>query len=93
MREVMGLFGFQMKINGEPRLAVAEIVAPGIPREKVVHVVRGEWARVVAPEVSQNRIECLGWEKVETAPEGWRPVKIRSAHPVIVWRPPGSAAG
>ncbi len=87
MGNVIGLFAFQMKVNGEPRPAVAEIIAPGIPSEKVVHVVRGEWANVVVPGVSQNRIECLGWERVEAAPEGWRPAKAMGANPVIVWRP------
>ncbi|MEO5717613.1 MAG: hypothetical protein ABIR29_03470 [Chthoniobacterales bacterium] len=87
MHEVTGLFAFQMKVNGESRPAIAEITAPGIPPEKVVHVVRGEWANLVVPGVSQNRIECLGWEKVEAAPAGWRPFKKTGAHPLIVWRP------
>lgn len=90
VNEVTGLFTFQMKVNGEPRPALAQIIEPGLPPEKVVHVVRGEWANLVAPGVSQNRIECLGWEKAEAAPEGWVPVKKTGANPVIVWRPAAS---
>lgn len=75
-----------MKVNGEARPAIAEIVAPGLAREKVVHVVRGEWANAIVPDVSQNRIECLGWERIQAAPEGWRPEKTHSANPVVVWR-------
>ena len=86
MNGITGLFSFQMKVNGEARPAIAEIVEPGIAREKVVHVVRGEWANLVVPGVSQNRIECLGWEKVESAPAGWKPAKKTGANPVIVWR-------
>ena len=86
MKCVTGLFSFQMKVNGETRPAIAEIIEPGIAPEKVVHVIRGEWANLVVPGVSQNRIECLGWEKVESAPEGWKPAKKTGANPVIVWR-------
>ncbi len=86
MSEVTGLFSFQMKVNGEARTAIAEIVAPGIAREKVVHVVRGEWANAIVPGVSQNRIECLAWERIPAAPEGWHPGKTQSANPVVIWR-------
>ena len=87
MSQVTGLFSFQMKVNGEPRPALAEIIRPGIPKEKVVHVVRGEWANVIVPGVSQNRIECRGWEPVGAAPAGWRRAKASGANPVILWRP------
>lgn len=86
MRGITGLFAFQMKVNGAPRPAIAEIIEPGIPLEKVVHAVRGEWANLVVPGVSQNRIECLGWETVAAVPAGWKPVKGMGANPVIVWR-------
>lgn len=86
MNEITGLFAFQMKVNGEARPALAEIVEPGIPHHKVVHVVRGEWANVVFPGISQNRIECLGWNQVEAGPTGWRPAKKTGANPVIIWR-------
>ena len=85
--QVTGLFAFKMKVNGEPRQAVVEIIAPGISSEKVVHAVRGEWANLIVPGVSQNRIECLGWDRVETAPEGWKPTKPIGPNPVIIWRP------
>ena len=87
MSAVTGLFAFKMKVNGEPRKAVVEITSPGISSEKVVHVVRGEWANLVAPGVSQNRIECLGWDSLEATPVGWKPVKAIGPNPVIVWRP------
>lgn len=87
MKTVTGLFSFQMKVNGELRPAVVEITAPGIPVQKVLHVVRGEWANSIVPGVSQNRIECLGWERIETAPDGWKQLKAKGAYPVIVWRP------
>ena len=87
MSEVTGLFAFKMKVNGEPRRAVVEITAPGIPSEKVMHVVRGEWANLVVPGVSQNRIECLGWDRVEATPDDWVPTKAIGPNPVIVWRP------
>jgi hypothetical protein len=85
--EVTGLFAFKMKVNGEPRRAVVEIIPPGIASEKVVHVVRGEWANLVAPGVSQNRIECLGWDRAEATPDSWIPTKAIGPNPVIVWRP------
>jgi hypothetical protein len=79
------LFAFKMKVNGEPRPAIVQIASPGLPSEKVVHVVRGEWANLAVPGVSQNRIECLGWDRVEAAPEGWRPVPAIGPYPVIIW--------
>jgi hypothetical protein len=89
---VTGLFAFKMKVNGEPRRAVVQITEPGIPSEKVVHVVRGEWANLIVPGVSQNRIECLGWDRVEATPGGWVPTEAIGPNPVIVWRPGPKAA-
>jgi hypothetical protein len=82
-----GFFTFKMKVNDEPRQAVIEIRPPGISSEKVVHVVRGEWANLVAPSVSQNRIECLGWNRLDASPNGWKPTKTIGPNPVIIWRP------
>lgn len=87
MSRITGLFTFKMKVNGKERPAIVEITAPGIPSEKVVHVVRGEWANLVVPGVSQNRIECLGWDRAEATPEGWIPTKAIGPNPVTVWRP------
>jgi hypothetical protein len=86
MSRVTGLFAFRMKVNGEDRGAIVEITEPGIVLENVVHVVRGEWVNLVVPRVSQNRIECLGWEPAETTPEGWLPTPAIGPNPVIVWR-------
>ncbi len=72
----MGLFMFRMKVNGEERPAAVEIAPPGIASEKVVQVVRGEWANLVVPGVSQNRIECLGYDRIETVPAGTEALKI-----------------
>jgi hypothetical protein len=83
-----GLFAFRMKVNGEDRGAIVEITEPGIALENVVHVVRGEWVNLVVPRISQNRIECLGWERAQTTPEGWTPTPAIGPNPVIVWRPP-----
>jgi hypothetical protein len=85
--QVTGLFAFKMKVNGEPHRAVIEIIAPGISSEKVVHAVRGEWATLIVPGVSQNRIECLGWDRAEAAPEGWKAKKAIGPNPIIVWCP------
>jgi hypothetical protein len=84
---VTGLFAFKMKVNGEGRPAIVEITAPGIPSEKVVHVVRGEWANLVVPGISQNRIECLGWDRVEAPPDGWVATEAIGPNRMIVWRP------
>jgi hypothetical protein len=84
---VTGLFSFKMKVNGEERPAIVEITEPGIKCEQVLHVVRGEWANLVVPGVSQNRIECLGWDRIDNAPEGWEPIKPIGPNPLIIWRP------
>ncbi len=86
MSRVTGLFAFKMKVNGEERTAAVEILAPGIEKRSVVHIVRGEWANLLAPGVSQNRIECLGWAPAERAPEGWKPAKPIGPHPLLIWR-------
>lgn len=82
-----GLFIFKMRMSGVDQPAIVEISEPGIPSEKVVHVVRGEWANLVAPNVSQNRIECLGWNRTDAVPDGWKPTEAIGPNPVIVWRP------
>ena len=85
---ITGVFNFKMKVKGEPRQAIIEITAPGIPSEMVVHVVRGEWANLIVPGVSQNRIECLGWDRAAAAPEGWRPLRAIGPNPIVIWRRP-----
>lgn len=75
-----------MKVQGEEQPALVEIAEPGIPSENVVHVVRGEWANLVLPGISQNRIECLGWERSETQ-KGFMKTRTQGPDPVIVWRP------
>ena len=87
MNRVTGLFAFKMKVNGEERPAVVEIKAPGIKSEQVVHIVRGEWANLLVPDVSQNRIECLGWNRIDQVPEGLEPCKAIGPNPVVIWRP------
>lgn len=86
MSRVTGLFAFKMKVEGQERPATVEIVAPGLETQHVVHVVRGEWANLIVPGVSQNRIECLGWAPIERAPEGWKPNKPIGPHPLRIWR-------
>ncbi|MGI8891060.1 MAG: hypothetical protein ACR2G0_09810 [Chthoniobacterales bacterium] len=86
MSRVTGLFTFKMKVKGEERPAAVEIKEPGIPSEKVVQIVRGEWARLAVPGVSQNRIECLGWERVESPPPESQPVKAIGPEPIFFWR-------
>jgi hypothetical protein len=76
-----------MKVGGEERPAIIEITDPGIRPEEVVHVVRGEWANLVVPGVSQNRIECLGWDRIDKAPDDWQSTKPIGPHPLIIWRP------
>lgn len=91
MNRVTGLFAFKMTVNGEAQSAIVEIIEPGIPSESVVHVVRGEWAGLVVPGVSQNRIECLGWTRTETTSDGWKPTPAIGPNPVIIWRPADAA--
>ncbi len=87
MNWVTGVFTFKMKVGGEERPAIVEITEPGIKSEQVVHVVRGEWANLVVPGVSQNRIECLGWDRIDKPPEGWVPTKAIGPNPLVIWQP------
>jgi len=82
-----GFFRLNMRANGEESPAIAQLHSPGLAREQLVRVVRCEWADRLRPGVSQNRIECLGWEPIEAPPAGWEPMKAGSAHPVTIWRP------
>ena len=82
----MGLFRFRIKKEGQEETAVAEIVPPGLPFESVVHTVRIAWGNALAPGVSQNRIECLGWELMDAPPAGWRPAVSGWSEPVVIWR-------
>ncbi len=86
MSQVTGLFTFKMKVNGEALPATVEITAPGIASEHVVRVVRGEWAALVVPRVSQNRIECLGYDRIEAAPPDQKPTRAIGPHPLLIWR-------
>ncbi len=85
MPQVTGLFTFKMKAGGEERPVTVEIAEPGLPSERVVQLVRGEWANLCAPRLSQNRIECLGWEPASAVPEAMAPVKARGAYPMKFW--------
>ena len=85
MARITGLFDFQMKVEGEDADALVEIIEPGIESWKVVQHVRGEWANVCAPGVSQNRIECRGWERSKRSCESRMPVRGQYA-PVVIWR-------
>lgn len=87
MSPVTGLFSFKMKAQGAEHSVIAEIKRPGIEAEHVVRIVRGEWRNLIAPDVSQNRIECLGWNAASEIPAGWRRTKPMSAEPVVLWRP------
>lgn len=82
-----GFFRLNMRANGEESPAIAQLHPPGLAREQLIRVVRCEWADRLRPGVSQNRIECLGWEAIEAPPADWEPMKARSAHPVTIWRP------
>ena len=84
---MIGLFTFKMKVRGEALSAIVAISEPGIKSEEVVHAVRGEWANMVVPGVSQNRIECLGWDRIDETPEGYEPTKAIGPRPVTIWRP------
>ena len=75
-----------MKVAGKELTAIGEIVPPGIPRERVVHTVRVAWANSIFPGVSQNRIECRGWERIERVPSSWEPIASRWSEPVVIWR-------
>ena len=85
MARLTGLFDFQMKVEGKDGEALVEIIEPGIESWKVVQHVRGEWANVCAPGVSQNRIECRGWERSKRSCESRTPVRGQYA-PVMIWR-------
>jgi hypothetical protein len=87
MSLVTGLFTFRMKAQGIEHPLIAEIKEPGIKAEHVVRIIRGGWGNLVAPGVSQNRIECLGWSAASEIPAGWQRTKPMSAEPVVLWRP------
>lgn len=82
-----GFFRLQMRANGAESPAIAQLRPPGVAREHLVHVIRCEWADRLLPEMSQNRIECLGWESIAAPPSGWEPMKCGSSNPVTIWRP------
>ena len=81
----MGLFRFKLKACGEERSTIVEITGPGIRSEYVVRVVRQEWANLVVPGTSQNRIECLGWDRIEARPDGLQPIRAIGPNPLIFW--------
>jgi len=83
-----GFFRLNMRANGAESPAIAQIHSPGLAPQYLIHVVRCEWADHLFPELSQNRIECLGWEAIEAPPSGWRAIKGGSANPVTIWRRP-----
>ncbi len=91
VNQVTGLFRFKMKVRDEERPAIVEITGPGIKSEDVVRIVRQEWANLVVPGVSQNRIECLGWERIEARSEGLQPAKAIGPNPLIFWQAAGAA--
>lgn len=82
-----GFFRLNMRANGEESPAIVQLHPPGLAREQLVRVVRCEWADRLRAGVSQNRIECLGWEPIEAPPADWEAMKGRSANPVTIWRP------
>ena len=88
MSLVTGLFAFRMKAQGAEHPLIAEIKEPGIKSEHLVRLIRGEWANLIAPAISQNRVECLGWKKVEEIPAGWRSNRPAGAEPFLLWQPP-----
>ncbi|MBA3830717.1 MAG: hypothetical protein H0X34_02245 [Chthoniobacterales bacterium] len=75
-----------MNVRDEERPAIVEITGPGIKSEDVVRIVRQEWANLAVPGVSQNRIECLGWDRIEARPDGLQPTKAIGPNPLIFWR-------
>ena len=87
MSQLTGFFRLTMRADGKELPAIAQVRSPGLPGERLVHVIRCEWADRLVPDLSQNRIECLGWEAIETAPADWQPIKTRSDNPVTIWRP------
>ena len=76
-----------MKLDGKEESAIAEIMPPGLAPERLVHTVRIAWGNALAPGMSQNRIACLGWERIEAAPEGWKPLPGHWSEPVLIWAP------
>lgn len=87
MSQVTGCFRFKMKVNGTEQLATFEIKPPGLPAEKVVQVVRGEWRNLAAPRVSQNRIECLGYQSIASPVDSSLGVKAIGPYPVVFYPP------
>ena len=85
MARITGLFDFQMKVEGKDGDALVEIIEPGIESWQLVQHVRGEWANVCAPGVSQNRIECRGWGRSKRGCELRVAVRGQCA-PVMIWR-------
>jgi hypothetical protein len=85
MNSIVGLVKLRLTVNDATQTAIAEISPPGVPWERVVHSVRIAWANVLAPGVSQNRIECLGWEKIDSPPQGWKRLAGHWSEPVIIW--------
>ena len=85
MNQVTGYFRFKMKVNGEEQLATFELKAPGLPSEKVVQIVRGEWRSLVAPRVSQNRIECLGYEAAQQPDDRSLGIKSIGPYPLVFY--------
>ena len=86
MSQVTGFFHLTMRVGGEESIALAQVHPPGLPGERLLHVLRCEWADRLHPGLSQNRIECLGWEPIEAPLPGWQPLKARSSTPVTIWQ-------
>jgi hypothetical protein len=91
MSQLTGFFRLSMRAEGKELTAIAQIHSPGLPGERLVHILRCEWADRLRPGLSQNRIECLGWERIEAPPADWEAIKGGSENPVTIWRPPASA--
>jgi hypothetical protein len=87
MSQLTGFFRLTMRADGQELIAIGQVHPPGLASERLVHVIRCQWAELIVPGVSQNRIECLGWEPLEAAPAGWQPIKAGSSNPVTIWRP------
>ena len=88
MSQRTGFFRLTMRAEGKELIEIAQVHPPGLPGERLVHVLRCEWAERILPGVSQNRIECLGWEPIDSPPPGWQPIRTASDNPVTIWRSP-----
>ena len=78
-----GLFDFQMKVQGKKQHALVEIVKPGIESWTWYNTC-AENGECLRPGVSQNSIECQGWNAVQSCESR---IRVRGQYaPVVIWK-------